>query len=115
MNNEEEEYYGPPRQYNCRCHYVDFPPVPCDAAIWQLTKLLVADGPDSFRFLGYQPDFLKVVWTIIFGDGELREAVVAPCELAEVIASCKYFDEIPPVVAWKKDLQNYVVTRRGGL
>ena len=91
----------------------DFPPVPCDAAIWQLTKLLVADGPDSFKFLGYQHSFLKVVWDAVFGGGELRDAVVAPSELAGVVAACKYFDELPPVVAWKKDLQNYRVSRRG--
>ena len=100
-----EEYY--------RCYRDDFPPVPCDEAIFQVSKLLAADGPDSFGFLGYDVYILRTIWTIIFGDGELCKAIVAPCELSEAVVACKYFDELPPIVAWDKNLQNYRISRRG--
>ena len=63
-------------------------------------------------FCGYLIKHLKFSWVVIFNNGNSRKANARPCDLAEAVMACKYYDELPPSVKWDKAIGCYVITRR---
>ena len=72
--------------------------------------MITMDFPDTF--LGYPLFTLHLSWCTHFVAGKRLSNLCRPQDLAEVIATCKYYDEIPPIVAWDTAIECYRITRR---
>ena len=76
----------------------------------EVANMIAMDFPDTF--LGYPLTTLLLSWCCYFEAGSRISNLVRPQDMPEAITACKYYDEIPPIVAWNGTVECYEITRR---